>query len=283
MYDGRVKSRGSQFGFISCDAVALQYGGRDVFFSCRLVGDGIYAMMDVGSLVRFSCIEDKGQPQATNVQILEPAMGQYNQATAPVPAQGGMGMQGGMQGGMQVGMQGGMGNGPAMRQAPGGMGQPTAVNEIDAYLPAGCTAVSLHGRWGYFLPMEALQEILPRLQAGGPMGMKRSHSTAMGQFPPDPMQQHKMPRMDAPENPGLLPDAPIYEGIIKRPPVERTGYGFVECAEVRTMHGRDVFLHVRQCPWVPGMNIQPNEMVRFQFEMNDRGVPQVTRVIKMNP
>ena len=40
-----------------------RYGGRDVFFSCRLVGDGIYAMMDVGSLVRFSCIEDKGQPQ----------------------------------------------------------------------------------------------------------------------------------------------------------------------------------------------------------------------------
>ena len=44
---------------------------------------------------------------ALEALILEPAMGQYNQATAPVPAQGGMGMQGGMQGGMQVGMQGG--------------------------------------------------------------------------------------------------------------------------------------------------------------------------------
>lgn len=273
MYDGRVKSRGGQFGFITCDAVALQYGGRDVFFSLRLVGDAIYAMMDVGSLVRFNCIEDKGQPQATNVQILESPGQQGFHATPPVPAPGGMGMQQQMGGQMH-------GNG-AMGQA-GGM-QP-GPQEIDAYLPAGCTAVSLHGRWGYFLPMEALQELLPRLQAGGPMiGQKRAHSATM--FPPEPM--NKMPRMEgvhpqvSPDNPGLLPDAPIYEGIIKRPPVERTGYGFVECAEVRTMHGRDVFLHVRQCPWVPGMNIQPNDMVRFQFDMNDRGVPQVTRIVKL--
>ena len=71
----------------------------------------------------------------------------------------------------------------------------------------------------------------------------------------------------------------VYDGVVKRPPVEKTGYGFIESQEVQDKHGRDAFLHVKQCPWVVGMNLQPQQEIQFQYMINDRGVPEVTRIV----
>merc|ERR1719247_347576 len=89
---------------------------------------------------------------------------------------------------------------------------------------------------------------------------------------------NKRKREPAP-NPGLNPKLPTFEGIIKQVPSEDSGFGFIKSAAMNQLHGRDAFLHNKNCPWIFGMNLQQDQTVLFQVEMNERKQPAVVSIV----
>jgi len=103
----------------------------------------------------------------------------------------------------------------------------------------------------------------------GGKGIKRGKGEGKGTF--------KYEKVD---NPGLNYSEAIYTGTIKCPPLSNTGYGFVVCEDLSAIYpGKDVFLHLKICPWASDMMLQTGEQVQFNyFEQN--GSPQVNRIIR---
>jgi len=63
-------------------------------------------------------------------------------------------------------------------------------------------------------------------------------------------------------------DATRYRGVIKSF-FSATGFGFIECAEVKEKYGFDVFLHRQQCA-----SHTVGQCVEFNIEPNRQGKPQ---------
>merc|ERR1719321_218710 len=80
------------------------------------------------------------------------------------------------------------------------------------------------------------------------------------------------------DNPGLDVSQPILSGVVKCSPLPTTGYGFLYSEELQaTYPGKDVFLHLKMCPWVQDMQLANGEAVQFNYSATD-GKPQVTRI-----
>ena len=47
-----------------------------------------------------------------------------------------------------------------------------------------------------------------------------------------------------------------------------------------TAYKRDAFLRNKSCPWIMNMKLQKGETVHFQIEVNERGQPTVSRIIR---
>ena len=43
---------------------------------------------------------------------------------------------------------------------------------------------------------------------------------------------------------------------------------------------RDVYLHIKQCPWAKAMDLDKGDLVQFQYREND-GTPMVSRIIRL--
>jgi cold shock CspA family protein len=83
------------------------------------------------------------------------------------------------------------------------------------------------------------------------------------------------------ENPGLIESEQIFTGTIKHVPSGKTGYGFIQDHSVSALYGgKDAFLHLAVCPWVEQMNLQMGDVVSFNVELNEKGAPQVKRIIR---
>jgi cold shock CspA family protein len=84
------------------------------------------------------------------------------------------------------------------------------------------------------------------------------------------------------DNPGLNYSEAIYTGTVKCPPLANTGYGFLVCEDLQAIYpGKDVFVHLKICPWAGphDMNLQHGEQVQFNyFESN--GAPQASRLVR---
>lgn len=87
-------------------------------------------------------------------------------------------------------------------------------------------------------------------------------------------------RRDPTPNPGLNPDLEKYEGQIKNPPDEDTGFGFIKSPDMTAKFQRDAFLHNKNCPWIFNMDLKKDEWVVFQVVLNERQQPAVTNVVR---
>lgn len=134
------------------------------------------------------------------------------------------------------------------------------------WMPSTALAVTLGGEPGWFVSARSVQN-LPDQPMG--KGVKRGKGEGKGMF--------KMEKVD---NPGLNYSEAIYTGTIKCPPLSNTGYGFIACEDLAAIYpGKDVFMHLKICPWTADMNLQNGEQVQFNyFEAN--GAPQANRVIR---
>lgn len=143
-----------------------------------------------------------------------------------------------------------------------------------SWLPANAQAVTLHGTLGWFIPDPSAADL------------NMQH----------PQQQQQMPRnhVDASNskrtrgttnasvaNPGLEPGVEVYTGTVKHAVNADTGYGFISSEAVQAIHpGTDCFLHQKLCPWVTDMNLNQGETVQFNFIVNVKSKPQVSRIVR---
>merc|ERR1719207_471904 len=89
-------------------------------------------------------------------------------------------------------------------------------------------------------------------------------------MPASAMPASAKPRRDPTPNPGLNPDLEKYEGQIKNPPDEDTGFGFIKSPDMTAKFQRDAFLHNKNCPWIFNMDLKKDERVVFQVVLNER-------------
>jgi len=249
-YQGVVKSRGQDYGFVSCPQTYAQYS-RDVFINRSIVGDAVYSTLSTGMGVSFDFgLDEKGQPQATSVIVTNAAAA----APRPPPRQA-----------MQQ---------PYMPQAQSSFGG----------LPNGTQAVTLHGVPGYFVPASAMPNLVHPTVAAvqyapPPQQMKRAHVSSY-QPPAAPMKRARVDGGETP-NPGLDEAEPAYIGTVKSQINATTGYGFITSPDVQAQFpGKDVFMHQNHCGWLPSMNLAVGETVTFNFKVNDKGTPEVTHLMR---
>jgi len=145
-----------------------------------------------------------------------------------------------------------------------------------SWLPANAQAVTLHGTLGWFIPdpsaadvnmqhPQQQQQQIPRNQMDT-SNIKRSRGGAGGGT--------------SVANPGL-DGSEVCAGTVKYPVNPDTGYGFIASEAVQVLHpGKDCFLHQKLCPWVTDLNLTQGESVQFNFIVNAKGSPQVSRIVR---
>lgn len=297
---GLVKSVSkNEYGFIKCDAVKEQYG-RDAFFHKSKLPEEVFAMLRPACKVDFeyqlslegkpqvtAIINVDGQPTGTQPTMAPGAVYIPQQQLMPQLMQGmqGMGMPGadltgpppcviptgckmvsmsGRRGwfvpdelaippgqGASAPAMGAMGaSAPASMGAMGGtMGAP-AIGGMGAPPMGGMGAPPMGG-------MGAPPMSLP---VGGTLGMG-------GEAPPPGAINGDDPYKPGPGslNPGLN-GTQVFVGTVKAPISINNGYGFLDCASIKSKSGRDPFVHVNRVPGVMDMQLQVGEPVFFNME-----------------